>query len=182
MSSKIYQMVSDQIIAQLEAVDPRDFKTPWFCVGHSPVNLPWHGLSRHQSRALGSRWPCLERLGHLSAVAGKDCAVCKGERSLMVVLWKFFNETDEGGEATGKTSAVMTRFFRVFNSRQVEGEFARQAESQRPKTSMLSLSSAPSQPGFQARKTLNKFAPILREQTSGVIGGNNEMPKEKPVC
>ena len=39
MLNKIYQRVTDQIIKQLEQADPKDHGTPWFCVGHSPVNL-----------------------------------------------------------------------------------------------------------------------------------------------
>ena len=44
------------------------------------------------------------------------------------MLWKFFNETDEDGGDTGKTGAVMTRYYRVFNSEQVTGDYARTAE------------------------------------------------------
>ncbi len=93
----------------MEAVDPRVFKTPWFCVGHSPVNL--NGTAYR-----GINHVLLAHAGHASNVWGtfrqwqeKDCAVRKGERSQMVVLWKFFNETDEEGEVTSKTGAVMTR-------------------------------------------------------------------------
>ena len=39
MSDKIYQIVTDQIIKQLEQVNPDDYNQPWFCVGNSPVNL-----------------------------------------------------------------------------------------------------------------------------------------------
>ena len=39
MKNKIYQMVTDQIIEQLEQVNASDYNTPWFCVGHSPINL-----------------------------------------------------------------------------------------------------------------------------------------------
>ena len=50
------------------------------------------------------------------------------------MLWKFFGETDDEGQGTGtgtgtgKTKAVMTRYFRVFNSCQVEGDYARNVE------------------------------------------------------
>lgn len=58
----------------------------------------------------------------------KGCSVKKGERSQIVVLWKFFDEINDSGESTGKTGAVMTRYFRVFNSEQVDGEHARTIE------------------------------------------------------
>lgn len=44
------------------------------------------------------------------------------------MLWKFFGETDGEGQTTGKTKAVMTRYFRVFNSVQVDRDYARGVE------------------------------------------------------
>jgi len=137
MSNKIYQIVTDQIIRQLESVDPADYSKPWFCVGHSPVNL--RGTAYR-----GINHVLLSHSGHQSNIwatfnqwKDKECSVRKGERSQMVVLWKFFDEADEQGNSTGKTGAVMTRYFRVFNSDQVEGEHARSAE-QRFKDKLLS--------------------------------------------
>lgn len=128
MSAKIYQMVTDQIIGQLEQVDASDFKTPWFCIGHSPVNLRGNAYR-------GINHVLLSHAGYGSNIWAtfrqwkeKDCSVRKGERSQIVVLWKFFDETDDEGDSTGKPGAVMVRYFRVFNSDQVEGDFARAAE------------------------------------------------------
>ena len=128
MSNKVYQMVTDQIIEQLERVNPADYSTPWFCIGHSPVNI--RGTAYR-----GINHILLSHSGHSSNIWAtfnqwkeKDCAVRKGERSQVVVLWKFFDEMGEDGQSTGKTGAVMVRYFRVFNSEQVEGEFARQVE------------------------------------------------------
>ncbi|MCH7623874.1 MAG: ArdC family protein, partial [Nitrospinae bacterium] len=128
MSDKIYQIVTDQIIKQLESVNTADYNQPWFCVGHSPVNL--RGTAYR-----GINHILLSHSGYQSNIWGtfkqwkeKDCSVRKGERSQIVVLWKFFNEADEQGNATGKTSGVMTRYYKVFNSEQVEGEHARTIE------------------------------------------------------
>ncbi|MBT3022041.1 MAG: DUF1738 domain-containing protein [Candidatus Thiodiazotropha sp. (ex Lucina aurantia)] len=128
MSKAIYQMVTDQIIKQLEQVDPSDYKTPWFCIGHSPINL-------RGSAYRGINHVLLSHSGYQSNIWAtfkqwkeKDCTVNKGEQSQIVVLWKFFSEADENGQCNGKTSAVMTRYFRVFNSQQVEGAYARNAE------------------------------------------------------
>ncbi len=125
MSSKIYQMVTDQIIRQLEQVDPADFKTPWFCVGHSPVNL--RGTAYR-----GINHLLLSHSGHASNIWAtfrqwqeKDCQVRKGERSQIVVLWKFFQAEEE---EDGRGKAVMVRYFRVFNSDQVDGDYARGIE------------------------------------------------------
>lgn len=128
MSSKIYQMVTDRIVRQLEQVDPADFRTPWFCIGHSPVNL--RGTAYRGINQL-----LLSGSGHASNIWAtfrqwqeKECSVRRGERSQIVVLWKFFDQTDDEGEATGKTGAVMVRYYRVFNADQAEGDYARQAE------------------------------------------------------
>ncbi len=128
MSSKIYQMVTDQIIKQLEQVNPKDYSTPWFCIGHSPVNIRGtayrginHILLSHSG--FGSNiWATYRQWQE------KEAQVRKGQRSQIVVLWKLFDETDDSGNSTGKTGGVMTRYFRVFNSEQVEGDFARQVE------------------------------------------------------
>lgn len=128
MSDKIYQIVTDQIIRQLEQVDASDYSTPWFCVGHSPVNL--RGTAYR-----GINHILLSHSGHQSNIWAtfrqwkeKECSVRKGERSQIVVLWKFFDEADESGNSTGKTSGVMVRYYKVFNSEQVEGEHARTVE------------------------------------------------------
>lgn len=136
MSTKVYQLVTDQIIKQLENVDPNDWRKPWFCVGHSPVNLRGtayrginHILLGHSGHA-SNIWATFKQWKE------KDCQIIKGQRSQIVVLWKFFDETDDDGNSTGKTGAVMTRYFRVFNSEQVEGDYARTAE-QRFKDKLL---------------------------------------------
>lgn len=130
MSNKIYQMVTDQIIEQLSKVNPRDYNTPWFCVGHSPVNIRGtayrginHVLLSHSGFA-SNIWATFKQWKE------KQCFVKKGQRSQIVILWKFFDEQDNEGNSTGKTGAVMTRYYRVFNSEQVEGTFARQVEQQ----------------------------------------------------
>lgn len=128
MKNKIYQMVTDQIIEQLEQVNAKDYSTPWFCIGHSPINLrgtAYRGINHillSHSDFDSNIW------GTFKQWSRHDCKIRKGEKSQIVVLWKFFEGTDEEGESTGKTKAVMTRYFRVFNSAQVDGDYARSAE------------------------------------------------------
>jgi antirestriction protein ArdC len=121
-------MVTDQIIKQLESVDPADYSKPWFCVGHSPINLRGtayrginHLLLSHSGFA-SNIWATFKQWKEA------DCQIIKGEKSQIVVLWKFFKEADGEGNATDKTAGVMTRYYRVFNSGQVEGDTARNAE------------------------------------------------------
>lgn len=128
MSDRIYQIVTDQIIKQLEKVDPKDWTKPWFAVGHSPTNLrgtAYRGINHlllSHSGYQSNIWATYRQWKE------KDCQVIKGEKAQMVVLWKFFKEADEQGNATDKTSSVMVRYYNVFNSEQVEGEAARTAE------------------------------------------------------
>jgi len=128
MKNKIYQMVTDQIIRQLEQVNPKDYSKPWFCVGHSPINLrgtAYRGINHVllSNEGFSSNiWATFKQWGE------RDCHVRKGEKSQIVVLWKFFDEVGDDGQSTGKTGAVMTRYFRVFNSCQIEGDYARNAE------------------------------------------------------
>jgi len=128
MNNTIYQTVTDQVIKQLESVDPADYQKPWFSVGHSPVNLrgtAYRGInhlllshSTHSSNIWGTFLQWKE----------KECSVRKGERSQMVVLWRFFDKEDKDGTSTGKIGAVMVRYFRVFNADQVTGAHARTVE------------------------------------------------------
>ncbi len=132
MKDKIYQMVTDQIIDQLEKVDCKDYNKPWFCVGHSPINLrgtAYRGINHvllSNSGFDSNIWATFKQWSQ------HGCNVKKGEKSQVVVLWKFFRDADKesecNGQGTNKTKAVMTRYFRVFNSAQVEGEHARKAE------------------------------------------------------
>lgn len=127
MTTKIYQMVTDAVIKQLESVDANDYSKPWFCVGHSPVNL--RGTAYR-----GINHVLLGNLGYQSNIWGTfnqwkeiDCSVKKGEKARPVVLWKFFNnESEEGDTTSGK--GCMVKYYNVFNSEQVEGDKARTIE------------------------------------------------------
>ncbi|MBL1419292.1 MAG: DUF1738 domain-containing protein [Alphaproteobacteria bacterium] len=128
MKNKIYQTVTKQIINQLEQVNLGDYNKPWFCVGHSPINLrgtTYRGINHvllSNSGYVSNIWATFKQW------SDHGCKVKKGEKSQLVVLWKFFAETDEEGERTGKTKSVMIKYFRVFNSCQVEGDYARKSE------------------------------------------------------
>lgn len=173
MSEKIYKMVTERIIEQLEKVDPNDFKTPWFCVGHSPVNL--RGTAYR-----GINHILLAHAGHASNIwatfkqwQDKECSVRKGERSQIVVLWKFFDETNDEGEATGKTAGVMVRYYRVFNSDQVEGDYARGAE-QKFKDKLKSHNPIAEAESFVSGYTANERLPVRASDQAYYAGGIRE--------
>lgn len=128
--SEIYQTVTDQIIAQLESVDPKDYDKPWFSQGLAPVNLRGNAYR-------GINHMLLSYAGYSSNVWGtfkqwkeKGCNVVKGEKSHMVVLWKFFKgkKEDESDDDEESFQSVMVRYYRVFNSNQIDGDFARKVE------------------------------------------------------
>ena len=86
MSTKIYQMVTDQIIRQLEQVDPSDYLTPWFCVGHSPINIRGTAYRGINHILLSNSGFSSNIWGTFNQWKEQDCTVRKGERSQLVVL------------------------------------------------------------------------------------------------
>ena len=173
MSNKIYQMVTDQIIKQLEQVDPSDFKKPWFAIGHSPINLrgtAYRGINHlllSHSGYQSNIWATYKQWKE------HDCQVQKDEKSQIVVLWKFFDETDESGNTTGKTGAVMTRYFRVFNSDQVDGEHARAVE-QKFKDKLLDHDPISEAESFVNGYTNNEQLPVRNSDRAYYAGGIRE--------
>ncbi len=171
--NKVYQIVTDRIIEQLERVDPSDLKKAWFCVGHSPINLSGRAYRGINHVLLGNSgfesniWATFNQWSEL------DCAIKKGEKSEIVVLWKFFKESDEDGNATEKTSAVLTRYFRVFNSEQVEGDKARAAEV-KFKNKLLQHNHIESADNFVSNYTINERIPVRLSDRAYYRGGVDE--------
>ncbi len=120
MSNKVYEIITEKIITQLEnGVVP--WKQPW--VGGRPMNLvskrPYRGVN---NIILGCQYASPYWLSYKQAqqLGGH---VKKGQKSTMVVFWKQLTveETDrETGEKKGKT-IPMLRYYRVFNVEQCEG-------------------------------------------------------------
>lgn len=127
--NKVYRIVTDRIIKQLEQVNPTDTTTPWFCVGHSPINLRGTAYRGINHVLLGNSGYSSNIWATFKQWKEQGCSVKKGEESEIVVYWKFFKETDDDGNITNDTKSVMTRYFRVFNSEQVDGDKAREIEA-----------------------------------------------------
>ena len=61
--------------------------------------------------------------------SGKNCRIKKGEKSHLAIFWKIGKYEDQkSGEE--KTS-ILLRYYRVFNSEQVDGDYARDIESKK---------------------------------------------------
>lgn len=119
--SKVYEIITNQIIAQLETVNPKDWTKPWFNIGHDPINaITGHGYRGINVIMLGGS----KYWGSFKQWADKGCTVKKGEKASTCVFWKFNREQDDEGMTTDKIASVMCRYYNVFSIEQVEGEFA----------------------------------------------------------
>lgn len=120
MSNKVYEIVTQAIIEKLENIDPKDYERPWFNIGLSPINAISKKAYRGANHILLSNMPYKSNFyASYKQWTEKKCQVKKGEKSHMVVFW-LWNEDEDTGE---KWPTI--RYYRVFNSEQVEGDFAR---------------------------------------------------------
>ena len=130
--SEIYQKVTDSIIAQLESVNVNDYNKPWFAQGsQAPVNLrgtPYRGIN---SLLLSMSGYDSNVWGTFKQWKEKKCTIIKGQKATMVVLWKFFKgkkDKNEPDSDDNQFQSCMVRYFNVFNSTQVDGDYARSVE------------------------------------------------------
>lgn len=119
MSGNLYEIVTSKILEALKhGVIP--WKKPWHIERNVPISLttgkPYRGVN---NLLLGvapftdHRWLTLRQLSELGGTLGK------GERSTLVVFWKFPERTREEEEV--RRSAPILRYYKVFNAEQVEG-------------------------------------------------------------
>lgn len=128
MTIDLYETITNQIIGKLENVNPKDWQKPWFDIGVSPYNA----ISKKAYRGINhivlgfNEYPS-KAYATYKQWAEKDCQVKKGEKGHIVVFWHF---EDRKNEDTGETKkSVWLKHYTVFNSAQVEGDFARGIES-----------------------------------------------------
>ena len=122
MASKfdIYAAISDRIISELEK-GSIPWEKPWVTVGASPADYA-------VSYATGKPYSLLNQMllgepgeyitfNQVQAAGGK---VKKGEKSRMVVFWKWLKVKDEQAE-NGEKEIPFLRYFNVFHVNQCEG-------------------------------------------------------------
>ena len=117
MSSKVYQIVTDRILEELDkGIIP--WKKTWHCDGSLPMNL----ISKKEYRGtnLVLLPTCYNSPFFLTFKQAKKLggSVRKGEKSHLVIFWKFFDKIDNDGEKVG--SVPMLRYYNVFNVEQCE--------------------------------------------------------------
>lgn len=121
-----YQVVTDQIIALLEA-GTAPWRKPWAATGGMPVSLSTGKLYRGvnpfllQMSAMTNGYSS-PFWGTYKAIAEKGGQVRKGEKSTVVVFWKTYPDKTETDPVTGKPKTrFVLRAFRVFNAEQADG-------------------------------------------------------------
>src|ERR1700730_5865092 len=118
MNSDTYQLVTDRIIAKLN-----EGTIPWRHFASSPLAEPKNLVSKKPYRGInhfrltGSKLEESEWLTYKHA-EDRGGSVRRGEKSEMVVFWKFLERDDD---KTGKTKQVpMLRHYSVFNVEQCD--------------------------------------------------------------
>lgn len=121
--NKIYEMVTEKVVAMLEAgVAP--WRKPWRTVGgHMPVNMK----SKKQYRGINVLLLALQGYSSrywlsFKQVQEKGGKVRKGEKGTPVVFWKPIQVRDaKNDDPEAKKTIPLLRYFYVWNLEQVEG-------------------------------------------------------------
>lgn len=119
----IYKEVSDRIIDQLES-------------GVIPWQKPWIACGQAVSYATGKPYSLLNQMllgkpGEYATFKQIQAAggyVKKGEKSSMVVFWKFIEQEQEDEETHEKKQVPFLRYYNVFHISQCEGVKAKHIE------------------------------------------------------
>jgi antirestriction protein ArdC len=134
----IYQQVTDQIVAAIEAGAKGEWRMPWHVKAADGDPMPFNVVSKRHYRGVNvlALWSVAKSRGYTSNAWGtykqwseKGCQVRKGERCAYVVFWKFDRVTVKGeGEGEESTrNRAMARGYFVFNADQVDGYVAQPA-------------------------------------------------------
>jgi len=126
----VYARVTAQIVTAIEQ-GAGNWRMPWHTSGRfafSPINV----TSKKPYRGINTvcLWAAAQAKGYESGEWGtyqqwqeRGAQVRKGERSTLVVFWKFANSTRETEDDTPANSSrlLFTRGYSVFNAAQVDG-------------------------------------------------------------
>ena len=121
MKADVYQIITDRILAMLDAgVNP--WRKPWRAAAYKPpqnllsrrpyrgVNVILLGLSPYASPYWMSYRQTLQAGGHVK----------KGEKASLAVFWKMFDKADSA-DPTKRERIPVLRYYNVFNVEQTEG-------------------------------------------------------------
>ena len=126
MSKSAYEIVAQSIISQLEQ-DTAPWRREWLAQGYTPLSMSskkkYNGVNfmllSFSAMANGYSNPYWGTFKQITEMGG---GVRRGEKGTPVVLWKKLDsEVEVAGELTNK-SAVIMRYFTVFNAEQASWE------------------------------------------------------------
>jgi len=127
MSDSVYKIITDRVIQKLEALEKSNWQKPWFPIGLSPYNAisgkTYRGLN-YVTLGMNDYKSCA--YASFKQWSEKGCTIRKGEKAHTAVFWKV-SEYEDAKTGEIKNSFLL-RFYNVFNSEQVDGDFARQCE------------------------------------------------------
>src|SRR5258708_309126 len=122
----VYATVTSQIIAAIEK-GVGNWRMPWHTTGryaNSPINV----TSKKAYRGINTvcLWASAQATGYESGEWGtykqwqeRKAQVRKGEKSTLVVFWKFANDSgetqDDGSTTAGNSRLLFTKGYSVFN-------------------------------------------------------------------
>lgn len=122
MSTKIYQMITDQILAKLdEGVIP--WRKPWNAESGFPKNLiskkSYRGINHWVLASAGFDSPWWLSFKQIKQLGGK---VIKGQKGTPVVFWKLLSRATEDEKGELKTKIIpLLRYSLVWNLEQSKG-------------------------------------------------------------
>ena len=121
MSTKVYEIITDQIVKALEA-GTVPWRKPWRTIAGMPCNFvskrPYHGINVFLLAFSHYGSPWWLTYNQARKLGGN---VRKGEHGMPIVFWKTFDsktETDGNGKPK---KCWMLRYYRVFNVEQTDG-------------------------------------------------------------
>lgn len=120
MKLSMYDEITNQIISQLEQINPLTDKwqKPWFNIGSAPMNAITKKSYRGINHVILGFKPYSSKFyASYKQWQERDCQVKQGEKGHRIVFWNFTED-----EKTGDTYAFL-RHYNVFNSEQVTGKF-----------------------------------------------------------
>lgn len=123
MTNKIYDMITDRILTQLDnGVVP--WRKPW---GLQPGLMPMNGTNSREYRGINALMLGLSGFSDVRWMTYKQAAergaqVRKGEKATPIIFWKQsqVQDTNDASETVTKT-IPMLRYYAVFNVEQIDG-------------------------------------------------------------
>ncbi|MBS1701406.1 MAG: DUF1738 domain-containing protein [Armatimonadetes bacterium] len=166
MSGNLYEIVTLKIIESLNrGVVP--WKKPWHDSSKMPVNLvsnkPYRGVNPwllSAGKFADHRWLTFKQAQEIGAT------VRTGEKSTMVVFWKFPEQKMKETEEELKVQTPVLRYYNVFNVEQIDGlslpdepEQHRLSDADRIGRAELFIDSMPNPPAIEERGTEAWYLP-----------------------